>query len=127
LLMNLKEPIIFLNARDIEGDVLSFLFCELKLPDIYKKYKNIYLSLVNLLLIIQHKHLFIIIDAINENDSDGFGSNITEFINEITRYSRINIIVSCRNEYYKERFRKHLVENVDILAFEFDLKEQHYT
>ena len=124
-----KQSSIMLNyeIKNIEGDVLSFLFCELKLPDIYKKYKNIYLSLVNLLLIIQHKHLFIIIDAINENDSDGFGSNITEFINEITRYSRINIIVSCRNEYYKERFRKHLVENVDILAFEFDLKEQHYT
>lgn len=127
LLMNLKEPIIFFNARDIEGDVLSFLFCELKLPDIYKKHKNMYLYLANLLLTIQHKHLFIIVDAINENDSEGFGSNIAEFINEITKYSRINIIVSCRNEYYKERFRKHLVENVDIPAFEFDLKEQHYT
>lgn len=127
LLMNLKEPIIFFNARDIEGDVLSFLFCELKLPDIYKKHKNMYLYLANLLLTIQHKHLFIIVDAINENDSEGFGSNIAEFINEITKYSRINIIVSCRNEYYKERFRKHLVENVDIPAFEFDLKEQRYT
>lgn len=127
LLMNLKEPIIFLNARDIEGDVLSFLFCELKLPDIYKKHKNMYLSLVNFMLTIQHKHLFIIVDAINENDRYGFGSNIAEFINEITKYSRINIIVSCRNEYYKERFRKYLVENVDIPAFEFDLKEQHYT
>lgn len=127
LLMNLKEPIIFLNAREIEGDALLFLFCELKLPDIYKKHKNMYLFLVNFILTIKHKHLFIIVDAINENDSDGFGSNIVEFINEITKYSRINIIVSCRNEYYKERFRKQLVENVDIPAFEFDLKEQHYT
>ncbi len=127
LLINLKEAIIFLNARDIEGDVLPFLFCELNLPEIYKKYKNIYLYLVNLLLTIQNKHFFIIVDAINENDSDGFGSRITKFINEITKYSRINVIVSCRNEYYKERFRKCLVENVDIPAFEFDLKEQHYT
>ena len=127
LLIKLKEAIVFLNARDIEGDVLSFLFCELKLPEIYKKHKYVYLSLVNLLLTIQNKHLFIIVDAINENDSDGFGSRITKFINEITKYSRINVIVSCRNEYYKERFRKCLVENVDIPAFEFDLKEQHYT
>lgn len=127
LLINLKEPTIFLNARDIEGDVLAFLFCELKLPDIYKKHKDIYLSLVNLLLTIQNKHLFIIVDAINENDSDGFCSCIAKFINEITKYSRINIIVSCRNEYYKERFRKYLVENVDIPSVEFDLKEQHYT
>lgn len=127
LLIKLKEAIIFLNARDIEGDVLSFLFCELNLPEIYKKYKNIYLYLVNLLLTIQNKHLFIIVDAINENDGDGFGSRITKFINEIAKYSRVKVIVSCRNEYYKERFRECLVENVDIPAFEFDLKEQHYT
>lgn len=127
LLINLKEAIIFFNARDIEGDVLSFLFCELNLPEIYKKYKNIYLYLVNLLLTIQNKHLFIIVDAINENDGDRFGSRITKFINEIAKYSRVKVIVSCRNEYYKERFRKCLVENVDIPAFEFDLKEQHYT
>ena len=127
LLMKLKQIIIFLSARDIEGDILSFLFCELKLPKIYKKHKNAYLFMVNLLLTIYHKYLFIIVDAINENDSDGFGSNIAEFINEVTKYSRINVIVSCRNEYYKERFRKDLVENVDIPAFEFDLKEQQYT
>lgn len=127
LLINLKEAIIFLNARDVEGDVLEFLLCELKLPDIYKKYKDMYLYLVNLLLTIQHKYFFIIVDAINENDSDGFGSRIAKFINEIAKYSRVKVIVSCRNEYYKERFRECLVGNVDITAIEFDLKEQHYT
>jgi hypothetical protein len=75
----------------------------------------------------QHKHLFIIVDAINENDSNGFGSRIATFINKITGYSRVKVIVSCRNEYYKECFRECLVEKVDISAFEFDLKEQHYT
>lgn len=127
LLINLKEAIIFLNARDVEGDVLEFLLCELKLPDIYKKYKDMYLYLINLLLTIQHKYFFIIVDAINENDSDGFGSRIAKFINEIAKYSRVKVIVSCRNEYYKERFRECLVGNVDITAIEFDLKEQHYT
>lgn len=127
LLINLKEATIFLNSRDIEGDILDFLFSELGLPDLYMKHKEIYLYLVNLLLTIQHKHLFIIIDAINENDSNGFGSRIATFINKITGYSRVKVIVSCRNEYYKERFRECLVEKVDISAFEFDLKEQHYT
>lgn len=127
LLINLKEATIFLNSRDIEGDILNFLFSELGLPDLYMKHKEIYLYLVNLLLTIQHKHLFIIIDAINENDSSGFGSRIATFINKITGYSRVKVIVSCRNEYYKERFRECLVEKVDISAFEFDLKEQHYT
>ena len=127
LLINLREATIFLNSRDIEGDILDFLFSELGLPDLYMKHKESYLYLVNLLLTIQHKHLFIIVDAINENDSNGFSSRIATFINKITGYSRVKVIVSCRNEYYKERFRECLVEKVDIPAFEFDLKEQHYT
>ena len=127
LLIRLKETVVFLNARDIEGDILQFLMKELKIPNICKKHTSIYLFGINLLLTICKKHFFVIIDAINENDSDGFGDRATKFINEITQYSRVNVIVSCRNEYYKERFRKYLVENVDIQAFEFDLKEQRYT
>lgn len=127
ILVNLKQTTIFLNARDVEGDILDFIFNELGFPDLYKKQKDIYLYLVNLLLTVQNKHLFIIVDAINENDSDGFGNRISAFINKISEYSRVKIIVSCRNEYYEERFRKYLVEKTNIPVFEFDLKEQHYT
>lgn len=127
LLVNLKQTTIFLNAREIKGDILDFVFDELGISDLYKKHKEIYLHLVNLLLTVQNKLLFIIVDAINENDSDGFGNRISTFINRISDYSRVKIVVSCRNEYYKERFRKYLVEKVNIPAFEFDLKEQHYT
>lgn len=127
LLISLKEAVIFLNARDIEGDVLEFLYYKLKLPETYRKHKDMYLYLVNLLLTIQHKHLFVVVDAINENDSEEFGSKIAAFVNKITGYSRVKILVSCRNEYYKERFRECLAEKVDIPPFEFDLKEQQYT
>ena len=91
------------------------------ISDLYKKQRNLS-SFVNLLLTVQNKLLFIIVDAINENDSDGFGNRISTFINKISDYSRVKIVVSCRNEYYKERFRKYLVEKVNIPAFEFDLK-----
>jgi NACHT domain. len=127
LLIQIKEAVVFLNSRDIEGNILDFLFNELRLPNIYKKYKVVYLKLVNSLLTIQRKHLFIIIDAINENDNDGFSNRIVEFCNKIFKYSRIKVIVSCRNEYYQERFRESLVEKIDESAFEIDLKEQRYT
>lgn len=127
LLIKLKEAVVFINSRDIEGDVLGFLFNELRLPEIYKKHRGLYIGLVNLLLTIQRKYFFIIIDAINENDNDGFSNRIVTFCNEIFRYSRVKVIVSCRNEYYQDRFRDYLVEKVDISAFEFDLKEQRYT
>lgn len=54
LLVNLKQTTIFLNAREIEGDILDFIFDELGLPDLYKKHKEIYLYLVNLLLTVQN-------------------------------------------------------------------------
>lgn len=127
LLIKLKEAVIFLNSRDIEGDVLEFLFNELELPELYKKHINLYLCMVNLLLAIRHKHLFIIVDAINENDEEEFANRISEFCNKVFRYSRVRVILSCRNEYYKERFRECLIEKVDTPAYEFDLKEQHYT
>lgn len=127
LLINLKEATIFLNSRDIEGEVLDFIISQLELSQLYVKHKELYLYMVNILLTIQHKHLFIIIDAINENDSDNFGSRIATFINRISGYSRVKVIVSCRNEYYKERFRECLVDKVDVPSFEFDLKEQQYT
>lgn len=78
-------------------------------------------------MVVQRKYLFVIIDAINENDNDGFSDIIVAFINKITQYSRVKVIVSCRNEYYEERFQECLVNAVDVPAFEFDLKEQRYT
>ena len=96
LLVNLKQTTIFLNAREIEGDILDFVFDELGISGLYKKHKEIYLHLVNLLLTVQNKLLFIIVDAINENDSDGFGNRISTFINKISDYSRVKIVVSCR-------------------------------
>ena len=46
LLVNLKQTTIFLNAREIEGDILDFVFDELGISDLYKKHKEIYLHLV---------------------------------------------------------------------------------
>jgi len=127
LLINLKEAVVFLNSRDIEGDITEFLFNELNIPNLYRKNKEVYFFLVNVLLSVMRKNFFVIIDAINENDSADFGEQVSKFINQVSRYKCVRIIVSCRNEYYEQRFRKYLVENVNIPAFEFDLKEQHYT
>lgn len=127
LLININEYVIFLNAKDIDGDILDFIFHKLTFLNIFNKFKKIYLLLINFLLIIQQKYLFIIIDAVNENDNKVFCNYLTEFINNISKYSRVKIIISCRNEYYNERFRKFLVTNVNISAFEFDLKEGSYS
>ena len=43
-----------------------------------------------------------------------FDQQIAEFVNEITKYSRIKIIVSCRNEYYKEHFHEYALWGVGL-------------
>lgn len=126
LLINLKEAVVFLNSRDIHGDIWEFICYQLKLP-LKRVRKEQYFYLVNFVLLIRKKYLYIIIDAVNENDNDSFDQQIAEFVNEITKYSRIKIIVSCRNEYYKEHFHEYLVNKVNTPSVEFDLREQQYT
>lgn len=126
LLIRLKEPVVFLNSRDMEGALLEFLFSAIRLPHLCRKYYQIYLTGINLLLKINRKHLFVIVDAVNENDNKKYGEQLALFCNEMLRYQQVKIIVSCRNEYYQERFRKQLVEQVSTPAFEYDLKEQAY-
>ena len=126
LLINLKEAVVFLNSRDIHGDIWEFICYQLKLPLKHVR-KEQYFYLVNFVLLIRKKYLYIIIDAVNENDNDSFDQQIAEFVNEITKYSRIKIIVSCRNEYYKEHFHEYLINKVNTPSVEFDLREQQYT
>lgn len=127
LLVSMKEPTIFLNSRDIEGDIIEFIFHKLGIHDVFRKHKYIYLYIINLILFFQGKHLYVIVDAVNENDSVDFSERIVTFVRKIMRYCRVKVIVSCRNEYYQERFRECLVEKVDVPTFEYDLKEQQYT
>ena len=126
LLINLKEAVIFLNAKDIKGDITDYIICELIKNKYIIKNKKVFLFLINTLFMIKRKHLVLIIDAINENGEEEFRNNLSSFINSFLKFSRVKIIVSCRNEYYEERFKKILVNNVNVPAFEFDLKEQNY-
>lgn len=126
LLMNLKENVLFLNSRDIKKEPLEFIFDSLNLPAICMQYPDVYLRLVNIILLLKRKYFYVVIDAINENDDEGFNVQISKLINDIFKYSRVKIIVSCRNEYYHERFEKFLVDGVYTLAFVYDLKEQKY-
>lgn len=127
LLLCYHEPVIFLNSRDISGNICEFLFSELEIPEFFLKHQKLFWNVINCLFWIRRKYLYIVIDAINENDRKDFEKDIAKLCTKLLKYKRINILVSCRNEYYKQRFRKPLVEQVDATPFELDLKEQLYT
>lgn len=127
LLINLKQGVVFLNAREIDGNVADYMLRVLGVADFWIKHTRVYFSIVDKILTIKRKKLFIIIDAINENDAIDFGERIKHFISFCTHFHCIKIIVSCRNEYYEERFKKYLVDESSLQAFECDLKGEPYS
>ena len=127
LIIRTKQSVVFINSRDVESDLLEYYFNALKVPELLLKNKSIYLWLENRLLEVQRKYQYIIIDAINENDRSEFGKQVSCFINNLSKYSHIKFVVSCRNEYYSIRFKKDLVDGVIIKPFVYDLKEQNYS
>ena len=126
LLVKLNEPVIFMNSRDIHCGITEYMMMGLNVPKWFVQHKNTYWKVINCLLKARQKHLFIIIDAVNENDDNEFGEEVAGFINQIIKYNQVKIIVSCRNEYFEERFRNKLVDGVHIPAYVFDVKDANY-
>ncbi|OPY60240.1 MAG: hypothetical protein A4E56_02816 [Pelotomaculum sp. PtaU1.Bin065] len=103
--MNQGCPCIFINAKDINIDCLEFLNTKLKLPAIIAKYRHLYINIINFLLFCRRKFLFIIIDALNENDAPVFINSISELTDFFNKYSRIKLLYSCRSEFFDFRYK----------------------
>lgn len=127
LIMALNQAVIFLTARDIKGNPKNYVMNCLTVPDIFRKHPHFYWKIENMLLRLQQKYFYIVVDAVNENEDGKFSEELASFINEMLCYTRFKIIVSCRNEYYEVRFRENLVEKVHVPAFELDIKDGQYS
>ncbi len=126
LAINLRQPVLFLNSRDIEGTVIEYILDRLRVQEQLKKHPKVFFRTLNTLLCIRRQYFFIIIDAINENDHEDFGSNISTFVNTMAEYPRVKIIVSCRSEYYTERFSEPLSKTITQNHLVYDLKSSAY-
>lgn len=126
LAINLKQPVLFLNSRDIDRDITEYILDSLCVQEQLKKRPQIYFRILNTLLSIEGKHFFIIIDAINENDREDFGAAINTFVNAMADYRRFKILVSCRSEYYTERYAEPLSEKIMQNHLVYDLKNSIY-
>lgn len=126
LAINLKQPVLFLNSRDIDGNVIEYILDSLRVQKQLKKRPRAFFRTLNTLLCIRRKIFFIIIDAINENDHEDFGSAISIFVNTMAEYPRVKIIVSCRSEYYTERFSEPLSKTITQNHLVYDLKSSAY-
>ncbi len=126
LLNNLKQPVIFINSRDIRGDIPDYVLNVIDFPQFGEMSLHIRFSILNLIFRLQRKNIFIIFDAVNENCNEDFKKDLAGFINFIMEFKQFKIIVSCRNEYYKDIFEQYLVNAVIEEPFVYDLKSEEY-
>lgn len=127
LLMALNEAVVFVTAREIDDSIEEYILEHLEMPSIFKNHWKLYWKIENLLLLLQRKHFYIVIDAVNESEKETFSEELASFVNEMLEYTRFKVIVSCRNEYYEVRFRENLVGKVKTPAFELDIKNGKYS
>lgn len=105
-IINNNAPCLFINSRDIDCDCFDY-FAKKLLPDRLLNAKKVFLSVVSGLLLLSNKNFFVVIDAINENDTEIFASSIGKMIDELSKYKRIKVICSCRSEYFDARYKKY--------------------
>lgn len=101
-----KQPCLFINARSINKNCYDFIASQL-LPDFLKAYFTLYLRVISLLLWLQGKKFYIIIDAINENDSDIFADSIGELTDKLSKFKNIKVLFACRSEYFQARYSRY--------------------
>ena len=124
IIVNNHQPCLFINSRDIDCDCFDYVVNKL-LPQKLIQAKKFFLTAISLLLLITKKHFFIVIDAINENDSDIFSSSIGKMIEKLSMYKRIKVICSCRSEYFDARYKKYF-EKSEVAPYRFVLDQVEY-
>lgn len=105
-IINNNTPCLFINSRDIDCDCFDYVVSKV-LPKSLINAKKVFLSVISGLLLLSNKYFFIVIDAINENDTEIFASSIGKMIDELAKYKSIKVICSCRSEYFDARYKKY--------------------
>lgn len=104
ILFKLNKKVVYINARDIADDIYDYLIKQLGFFWPLNKCGR-----WMVLLYVRFYHPFFIIDAINENDNGDFSKKFFAIVDEITA-RKAKVIISSREEYFKERFSKDIGE-----------------
>lgn len=104
--INNNLPCLFVNSRDVDCDCFDYVIRKL-LPERLLNAQKAFLTVISGLLLLSNKYFFVVIDAINENDSETFASSIGKMIDKLSKYKRIKVLCSCRSEYFDARYKKY--------------------
>ncbi len=125
LVMSTGKICIFINTKEVSQNI--DLYLEEKLMGFGRKYFKVYWWIQNFICVLLRKKIYIIIDAVNEDESKKFVESLPDFINNTMRSSNVKTIISCRSEYFDLKYRNILVDNVDEVAFCYDIMKEQYS
>lgn len=127
LIIRLKNPCIFINARDINISCIDYFYNQLCIPRSLKNMNNILFKLEVRYLILRKKKLYVILDAINENDSTIFQKTIGQLVEMLSKINGVKTIISCRSEYFEDRYKKLFSASLSVAPFIYNIKKTYYT
>ena len=125
MLMSTNNLCVFLNSKDVMKDMNQY-FKDIMTMKNWKGF-SIYWRIQMFILMLFNKQLYIVIDAINENEDADFMESLPQFINEMLNFRSIRIIVSCRSEYFDLKYKHFLVDSVESQACCYDLMKENYS
>lgn len=111
-----KIPCLLLNSKEVDGKAIDFILDKLPFTSKIKNHPAWFLRTINTLLWATRKNLLILIDAINENDSDDFLNSIGTVCDYFEKYSRVRVVLTCRSEYFDVRYKKLFGESEKPLS-----------
>lgn len=104
VLLTRHIPFVYLNGYEIKPDDIGKSFADMMLPGTNTSFDN---AIKEVETYCKYKRcpIIFIIDGLNENPlPDVFASNLEVFLDMVLQYDCVKVLMTCRTEYYKERF-----------------------
>ena len=127
LITNNKMPCIFINSRDIENSGYDYLMEKLHIPRFINKHSEVFIKLLGLSLWFKRQYLYVLIDAINENDRTAFVDSIKIIQNFASKNKRFKILYTCRSEYFEYRYEKLFTAQCENPPYIFTMHSEDYS
>lgn len=96
---------LYINAYEVNKDLYEFV-CDKMISFLNNKDINYIFNLLEQEYKKTFRPFIILIDGLNENNKfDSFSNIVRQFLEKITKYNFIKVIMTTREEFYEEKFK----------------------
>lgn len=104
VLLTRHIPFVYLNGYEIKPDDIGRSFADMMLPGTNLSFDN---AIKEVATYCKYKRcpIIFVIDGLNENPQpDVFASHLEVFLDMVLQYDCVKVLMTCRTEYYQEKF-----------------------